>query len=416
MISAMSDETPPSPLRLKPRTRVEAGETPKVESSPAAPENPGAAANTGEPPKLRLRPKLDLGAAAANPTPPEPVAEKPAPTSPPPISLKPRLTSPIEPAAEPQSAHSPSADSPAASAGAEPPKFKLKPKPAAAVDVVAPAAPVVLPPPIPSSVARTDSPAPAAVSTPPPFPVVASSEGSKAPFPPPIPTARRTTPPFKPTVAPPKSSKPVVKILLGAVLVLLAVGAFLVFRGGGNTPPQPEVVPTVSKPAATPSATLNELASAPAKAINKAEEMIAAANATRQVNEELTSADPTAVRPAKSESEAEPTFVRRKPAPKAEPPPAPTTSKTELAPGLTATTAAKDVAGEASPAFRNWVAQARISGVFKGNPARALINGRTVTSGQVIDEALGITFVGIAADSKSLMFSDASGSTVMRRF
>jgi hypothetical protein len=80
------------------------------------------------------------------------------------------------------------------------------------------------------------------------------------------------------------------------------------------------------------------------------------------------------------------------------------------------TTTASGVEGNASPAFRNWVAQARVSGVFQGEPARILINGRMVTSGQLVDEALVITFEGINSTSSSLIFRDRTGASVARRF
>jgi hypothetical protein len=80
------------------------------------------------------------------------------------------------------------------------------------------------------------------------------------------------------------------------------------------------------------------------------------------------------------------------------------------------TTTASGVEGNASPAFRSWVAQARVSGVFQGEPARILINGRMVTSGQLVDESLAITFEGINSTSSSLIFRDHTGASVARRF
>jgi len=58
----------------------------------------------------------------------------------------------------------------------------------------------------------------------------------------------------------------------------------------------------------------------------------------------------------------------------------------------------------------------RISGVFQGAPPRALIDGRTVRAGEVVNAALGITFERIDAPRKLIVFRDRSGATVMRRY
>jgi hypothetical protein len=95
--------------------------------------------------------------------------------------------------------------------------------------------------------------------------------------------------------------------------------------------------------------------------------------------------------------------------------PAPTIT-TQLAPGITATTTARQVAGAASPAFRAWVGAASINGVFQGTPARALINGHIVQAGQMVEAALGISFDHIDADAKTIVFRDRSGATVSRPY
>jgi hypothetical protein len=69
----------------------------------------------------------------------------------------------------------------------------------------------------------------------------------------------------------------------------------------------------------------------------------------------------------------------------------------------------------ASPAFRTWVANAKINGVL-GTPPRALINGRTVHAGQVVDETLGITFSGVDVSRHALVFRDRTGAIVRRGY
>ncbi len=171
----------------------------------------------------------------------------------------------------------------------------------------------------------------------------------------------------------------------------------------------PAVAPTASAPktaAPTPSEALNQLAQAPANAINKAQEAIAARRASGQnrvdgavLGEEL--ADKPAVVP--EDPAAKDAALRT------------TTAVTTVRPGLSATVEI-DAAVEASAAFRSFVANAKVSGVFQGTPARAFINGRVTRSGETVDGALGITFEGIDADRRQLVFKDKSGATVSRRY
>jgi hypothetical protein len=155
---------------------------------------------------------------------------------------------------------------------------------------------------------------------------------------------------------------------------------------------------------ATPSSALNAVGAAPAKAIQNAEAAVASVEGRTEIGAKEVFAG--------EETHAKPIYAST---PKEKPIP-PVTSTTQLAPGLTVTTTASGIAGNASPAFRSWVAQALISGVFQGEPARILINGKMVTSGQLVDESLAITFEGINATSSSLIFRDPTGASVARRF
>jgi hypothetical protein len=197
------------------------------------------------------------------------------------------------------------------------------------------------------------------------------------------------------------------KVLLVVAAMVLVAAAFFGYRKlTGDSPAEtPAAAPQVPPRPSTPSTTLNEIAAAPAAAISKAEAVVAAVNANQEAAAtEMLTAEEMPVRPI------------RKPAPKAVEKPVPTTSTTSLAPGVTATTAANNVEGDATPAFRTWVAQARISGIFQGSPARALINGKTVAAGQIVDDLLGITFEGIDPTAKLLVFRDATGVSVTRKF
>ena len=69
----------------------------------------------------------------------------------------------------------------------------------------------------------------------------------------------------------------------------------------------------------------------------------------------------------------------------------------------------------AGPEFRDRVLALRLSGVFEGDPARAMIDGRLVRAGEVIDERLGLRFDGLEP-GRRLRFRDAAGATVVRKY
>ncbi len=71
---------------------------------------------------------------------------------------------------------------------------------------------------------------------------------------------------------------------------------------------------------------------------------------------------------------------------------------------------------QASSAFKRFVADATIKGVFQGNPPRIFINGRTVQAGDIADKSLSITFDRIDAEKKTITFKDNTGATVLRKY
>jgi hypothetical protein len=75
-----------------------------------------------------------------------------------------------------------------------------------------------------------------------------------------------------------------------------------------------------------------------------------------------------------------------------------------------------DTSSAASADFRAFVANANIGGVFQGTPSRALINGRIIREGQVVDDTLGISFERIDSDKKVIYFKDATGAEVSRDY
>jgi hypothetical protein len=75
---------------------------------------------------------------------------------------------------------------------------------------------------------------------------------------------------------------------------------------------------------------------------------------------------------------------------------------------------------EAAPAantqFRTFVANASIGGVFQGTPSKAIVNGRIVREGQIVESQLGITFDRIDAAKKTIYFKDATGAEVAKAY
>ena len=175
------------------------------------------------------------------------------------------------------------------------------------------------------------------------------------------------------------------------------------------------------KPAAeaplTPSDTLNNLAHAPVNAVNKAQDAVNARRGSEQTRIDALAAgeDPAAKKPVAADAAKGAT--KGAPASK----PAVVTSTT-LAPGISATTTDVEAVAEASPAFRTFVANARISGVIGGDgqvggvAAKIILNNRPYRSGDVIDTILGITFENVDSEKKLLIFKDKTGAIVTRKY
>ena len=66
--------------------------------------------------------------------------------------------------------------------------------------------------------------------------------------------------------------------------------------------------------------------------------------------------------------------------------------------------------------FVRYAEKMSVSGVFQGNPARALVDGRIVRSGDMIEPVLGIKFVGVDSETKHLILQDASGAQLRVKY
>lgn len=69
-----------------------------------------------------------------------------------------------------------------------------------------------------------------------------------------------------------------------------------------------------------------------------------------------------------------------------------------------------------SDAFRQFVISMRVNGVFQGENARAMINGKMYQLGDIVDARLGITFFKIDVENKQLIFRDENTAIMPRRY
>jgi hypothetical protein len=218
-------------------------------------------------------------------------------------------------------------------------------------------------------------------------------------------------------------------------LAVLAVGggyfAFTHFMAPPPPPPKPQLKagakPTAkapangpaAKPGPTPSDTLNALAAAPGKMIAEAQNAVANRRGSEQgrVDAMLDGKDVPDQRGLRTPLPGE-LSGRAAPAPAA-PSLGKAAASTTVSPGVSAyapSSSEIQATAEASPAFLTYVADAKVSGVFQGEPSRAFINGRLARSGTMVEEGLGITFVGVDAENRTLLFKDRSGARVTKRY
>jgi hypothetical protein len=372
-------------------------------------------------PKVRLRPKMQPADVAAVPA-ARPVT---APTSPPTLFI-------VDPPAAPTTlASTPSATpftSPPAVAG-DPGKFKLKPKTpvTASAAVVAGSAtvpPLFLPDDLPATAPGQESPAAAAplsaVATSASRPALDPSGRSGKSMPPKlIPHIKVSSAPILPEeeiVVPIEgNSSGGLKKVLGVLVALAVVGAGA-YVGWPHLPAEISVAgftvrtkpgltitkakPTTPNSTLTPSESLNKLAQWPANAINKAQDALAARRASGQDRVDAAANGDDLPGKAFGVLPAAPI----KPATAGTAALTTATSVTTVAPGLSATMPV-EAAPETTPEFRAFIVN-----------ARAVINGRLVRAGEVVDAGIGITFDGLDSERRNLVFKDKSGAIVARRF
>lgn len=202
------------------------------------------------------------------------------------------------------------------------------------------------------------------------------------------------------------------------MVVGLAAGAYYGsdYLSSAATGAAPKVAAPATELASsiTHSETLNKLATMPGQMIRKAKDSISARRDQEQSRVDASATGENAVPGAKPVVPPSPS-----PVPASASAPAnlsvaevPATATRSVAPGLTATVKIEST-GEASPAFKEFVANARISGIAA---TRLIINDRLVRAGELAEASLGIRFDGYNRDTKQLRFTDATGAHVIRRY
>ncbi len=437
----MSNEpsSSPAPLRLKPRLRPAEGAIP--EAPVEAPVAPVVLEEAPLDPRARLRPRLSPPSAEASAPgtrplvapPPAVPATSPAAATPTPAD-KPFVPPLFITDPAPSAPAAPAAGDPGAVLIGDPGKFRLKPKAPAATTGGAstpPIPPLFLPddapPSVPGSVTGQSFTAPGGST---PAFALPGQSGT-------VGRAGRTLPPFPvPHVkmkAPEPVPEPELTVPVGGgarvgwkkpLFVLLGVAAIVagIVAGWPHLPAEIAIAGytvrtkpgfSVSKgsaataaPAPTPSETLNKLAHLPGNAIDKAQEALAARRASGQDRVDAAARGDDA--PATASNAAKPADTVARPVPSG-------TAVSTHAPGGTVPPAVV-AAPEAGPELKAFVTHARISGIFQGNPPRAVINGKLTRAGEVVDEGFGIVFDGLDGDRKNLVFKDRTGASVTRRF
>ena len=238
-------------------------------------------------------------------------------------------------------------------------------------------------------------------------------------------TAVKLTAPSAPGAELPENSsafKAGIWIVSTLVVVVVGVVAFFAYRflqpkvepAAALVAPKPVVPPAKLAPTAVATeppahqVVVADPQSLPGKMVGKARDIAAAHDQSGQVNGvgEVLGDPPETPLPARS---TPPTHAASTPASQRDIPLDASTPPQEAM-------VDKPAAPPASIAFRTFVANLRVSGVFQGEPGRALLNGRTIRIGEVADNTLGIRLSRLDYDRKILYFEDNSGATMQRRY
>ena len=420
----MSEVPDPIPLR-PPAHPQQDGVLPGTPQAPASPVPPAPTPESDSegfqadaPFRLKLRPR------APAPMPPlEGVPPQTSPATPTPrIRLKPKLTSEPEGQAEPSDApasDTPATDQPRGTEATIPPTagFEQVSKGAAGIAKTVP--PFLVAPSIP---AAPRSPAnPPLVVGPSRLPHIKGPDGSVE-----LPDPSAQVDPVQ------RKGFKIGLAVVGTVLVLaVLVGGVILWKILFPTPPP--IVAKPPKPAATAKAAgssgiaqASSVATTTLSSINQMQTLIRDTQQTEQSRVDALAEGkeppslPTPQQMLRSTPASAP--AARPPSPRVQTPaPAPAAvvpapAKTPPPSAAPAEAVREERPPQASAAFRRFVTNASIPGVFQGTPARALINGCTVQVGELANRELGIVFVRIDARKKTITFRDDTGAEVTRGY
>ena len=205
-------------------------------------------------------------------------------------------------------------------------------------------------------------------------------------------------------------------ILVGVFLLLLAGGGgYFALRYHDQEPPVPKTkAKGVTKAGPTPSDRLSALTDPSGKPVDDAQDEAAALRGGEQSGPDgiPVGDDPTGQQSLRTPLPGEP---GGRPSPAKNPALNKSSASAALAPGVSVTTEIR-ASRDASHAFRSFVAEAKVTGVFQGSPARAFINGRLSRADTLVEEGLGITFVDVDTENRVLIFKDRFGAQVTKAY
>jgi len=188
-------------------------------------------------------------------------------------------------------------------------------------------------------------------------------------------------------------------VIISLIVVALGVFGFIGYKLLRSDAPLTAAAPaqpaTPPEPAVKPGSLVVESPQSTAgKLVAKAEAAVAAHNSAHTEGTTEVLGDPTvpSTEAAAPAIEPPPVVIAPPAAPVVVPPPEP------------------------SPAFRAYVVNLKVSGVFQGESARAMFNGKLYRLGEVVDSKLGIVFARIDPETKHLIFEDSKGAIMMRRY
>ncbi|HXA14094.1 MAG TPA: hypothetical protein VNW23_03120 [Opitutaceae bacterium] len=213
------------------------------------------------------------------------------------------------------------------------------------------------------------------------------------------------------------------------VVVVLGVGGYLAYENFLKPAAPPVVVAATPVPKPTPQVSVvspppappSQPVTAPAQIINKAEAVVAEHTeaAEKPLNDVLSEQKPAAPAPSPAAATPMPPAAPVPPPAPAEtkvasvapePPPAP------IAPAPQTVRIDLSPSDAASPAFKSFIMNLRVSGVFQGEHPRVLIGSETYEIGDVVNQDLGVVFSGIDADRELVLFKDPTGVTLVKKY